>query len=59
MLRTRVGTECPAPWLVALRVNSRCLFSASLMGPDASLKFPMFIIGVGGAIKIVFDKVGQ
>lgn len=44
---------------VALMGNSRCLFSASLIGPDASLKLPIFIIGVGGATKIVFDKVGQ
>lgn len=28
------------------------------MGPDASFKFPIFIIGVEGAIKIVFIKVG-
>lgn len=56
MLRTRVGTECPAPWLVALRVNSRCLFSASLLGPDASLKFPMFIIGVGVLLKLSLTK---
>lgn len=59
MLRTRVGTECPTPWLVALLGNSRCLFSASPMGPLASLKFPIIIIGVEGAIKSVFDKVGQ
>lgn len=37
----------------------RCLFSASLLEPDASLKFPIFIIGVRGASKIVFKKVGQ
>lgn len=29
------------------------------MGPHASLKFPIFVTGVGGAIKIVFNKVGQ
>lgn len=45
MLRSRVGTECPVPWLVALRVNPRCLFPASLMGPDASLTFPFLLLG--------------
>lgn len=29
------------------------------MGPLANLKFSINIIGVEGAIKIVFDKVGQ
>lgn len=53
MLRTSVGTEHLAHWSAALTGS---LFSASLVGPDASL---IFITEVGVLLRLFLTKVGQ
>lgn len=48
--------ERPANWQLLRRGAFRCLFSASLMGPDARLKFPIFIIERGVLLKLSLRK---
>lgn len=48
--------ERPANWQLLRRGAFRCLFSASLMGPDARLRFPIFIIGRGVLLKLSLRK---